>query len=368
MDARQQARRRLIGTGLAGGLGLAVAGGLVVRNQIRHPHKNKRASADGRSRRLLLAVPSPLRDPVLLAAADQGIFERYQLRIEFAHAVDTGRDALDRVQAGQADGAVAAALSWLPRLRAGESQAGELQAGSDPQPGAGQPGAGLDARLVCGMQAGSARLLLARRSPVHRIEDLHRRTIGIASLDSPDRLFFSIMMRRKGMDPNRDVAWRAIPAEALAVALVEGQVQAVVGHDPAIWQLREAQHLPELASSMSGSYGARVSRVLGLRNQLLHDDPEAAVAVALAIQEAAAWVEKHPEQVSVLLAAQNPELTVEQAARMLKAEGHNVHPTGTNLRNQIAQYVDELKLLGLTPETVDSTAFAKRVTANVLKG
>ena len=353
MDLRQLARRRLIGTGLAGGFGLAVTGGLVVRNQIRHPHKNKRASADGKSRRLVLAVPGSLRDPVLLAAADQGIFERYQLAIEFSPAVASGRDALDRVQAGHADGAVAAALSWLPRM----------QAGADPQ-----PGAGLDARLVCGMQAGSARLLLARRSPVHRIEDLHRRTIGIASLDSPDRLFFSIMMRRKGMDPNRDVTWRAVPVEALALALAEGQVQAVVGHDPAIWQLREAQHLPELASSMSGSYGARVSRVLGLRNQLLHDDPEAAVAVALAIQEAAAWAEKHPEQVSVLLAAQDPDLTVEQAARMLKAEGHNVHPTGVNLRNQIAQYVDELKLLGITPETVDSTTFAKRVTANVLKG
>lgn len=344
---RQLARRRMIGTGLASGLGVAVVGGLVVRNQIRRPHRRKRAASDGKSRRLVLAVPNPHRDPVLLAAADQGIFERYQLRIAFSDPVDSGREALDRVQAGQADGAVAAALSWLPRLQA-------------------EPG--LDARLVCGMQAGSARLLIARRSPVHRIEDLHRRTIGIANMDSPDRLFFSIMMRRKGMDPNRDVAWRVIPAAALGLALAGGQVQAIVGHDPAIWQLRESLHLTELASSMSGSYSARVSRVLGLSNQLLHDDPEAAVAVALAIQEAAIWADKHPDQVSVLLAAQDPDLTVEQASRMLRAEGHDVHPTGVNLRNQIAQYIDELKLLGLTPEAVDSTALAKRITVNVLKG
>ncbi len=341
---RPLARRRLIGAGL---VGVAVAGGLVARNQIRHPHKVKRAAADGRARRLLLAVPNPHRDPVLLAAADQGVFERYQLRIEFSDAVDASRQALDLVQAGRADGAVAAALSWLPRLQA------------DP---------GLEARLVCGMQAGSARLLIARRSPLHRIEDLHRRAIGIANLDSPDRLFFSIMMRRKGMDPNRDVEWRIIAPEALGPALVEGQVQAVVGHDPAIWQLRDALHLTELASSMSGSYGARVSRVLGLRDRLLQDDPGAAVAVALAIQEAATWVAKHPDEVSVLLAARNPALSAEQANRMLRAEGHNVHPTGIDLRNQIAQYVDELKLLGLTPETVDSAVFAKRFTVNALKG
>ena len=360
MDIRQLGRRRMIGTGLAGGLGLAVVGGLVVRNQVRHPYKHKRSVSDGKPRQLVLAVPNPHRDPVLLAAADQGIFERYQLGIELSPAIESGRDALDRVQAGHADGAVAAALSWLPRLQAASGPQAEAAATTT--------GAKLDARLVCGMQAGSARLLIARRSPLHRIEDLHRHVIGIVDTDSPDRLFFSIMMRRKGMDPNRDVEWRAMPAEAFGVALAAGQVQAVVGHDPMIWQLREALHLPELASSMSGSYGARVSRVLGLRNQLMHDDPEAAVAVALAFQEAAAWVAGHPDQVSVLLAAQNPDLTAAQAGRMLRAEGHNVHPTGVNLRNQIAQYIDELKLLGLTPEAVDSAQLAKSFTANVLKG
>ncbi len=349
-------RRRLLETGLAGGLGLAVAGGLVLRNQVRHPHKDKHPAPDGRARRLVLAVPNQRRDPVLLAARDQGVFERYKLEIAFADAVGSGQEALDQVLSGHADGAVAAALSWLPRLQA------ELQAATA------APQAGLDARLVCGLQAGSARLLIPRKSPVRRIEDLHRRAIGIANPDSPDRLFFSIMMRRKGMDPNRDVEWRAVPAAALGLALTEGHVQAIVGHDPAIWQLREALHLNELASSMSGSYGVRVSRVLGLRNRLLHDDPQAAVAIAMAIQEAAIWVAKHPDQVSVLLAAQDPELTVEQVGRMLKAEGHNVHPSGANLRNQVAQYIDELKLLGLTPESVDSAVFAKRVTAEVLKG
>ena len=345
MDSHDEriARRRLIGTGL--GAAAAVAGGLVVRNQIRHPPKRKRPLADIRPRRLLLAAPDPSGDPVLLTAVDQGMFERYRLDIRLAAGIGSSRDALDQVQSGHADAAVAAALGWLPRLQTG-----------------------LDARLVCGLQAGSARLLVARRSPLRRIEDLHRRVIGIADPDGPDRLFFSIMMRRKGMDPNHDVEWRSLPTPFLGLALAEGQVQAIVGHDPSIWKLRQTLHLGELASSMSGSYGARVSRVLGMRTAVLRDDPQGAVALTLAMQEAATWVAAHPRQVGALLAAHNVDLTLEQANQMLKSEGHDVHPVGHDLRNQIAQYVDELQLLGLATQNVDSTAFAKRVTADVLKG
>nr|WP_321985400.1 ABC transporter substrate-binding protein [uncultured Lichenicoccus sp.] len=335
-------RRRLLLA--AGGAGIAVGAALVVRNQVRHPYKDKHVTPDGRPRRLVVAATAPRHDPVLLAARDQGLFERYRLEIEYVDRVPSGHAALDQVERGQADAAVAAALSWLPRLQAG-----------------------LPARLVCGLQAGSSRLLVARRSPLRRIEDLHRRVIGIGSLDSPDRLFFSIMMRRKGMDPNHDVEWRQLPPDGLGLALSEGEVQAVVGHDPAIWLLRDSLHFDELASSITGSYSVRVSRVLGLRSTLLHDDPAAAVALTLAMQDAARWVAAHPQQTAVLLAAESRSLTLEQCARMLKSEGKAVHPVGNDLRDQVAQYMDELKLIGLTPETLDSAAFAKNVTANVLK-
>ena len=334
--------RRMLLT--AGGAGIAVGAGLVVRNQIRHPHKNKKVTPDGRPRHLTLAAANPGRDPVLLAARDQGLFDRYKLEIAYAGPVRSGRDALNQIQSGEADAAVAAALSWLPRLQGG-----------------------LPARLVCGLQAGSSRLLVARHSPFHRIEDLHRHVIGITNLDSPDRLFFSIMMRRKGMDPNRDVEWRQLPADGLGLALAEGHVQAVVGHDPAIWMLRDGLHLDELASSMSGSYSVRVSRVLGLRSAVLQADPVAAVALTMAMQDAARWVGAHPQQTAALLAAESPSITEEQFDRMLRSEGRAVHPVGNDLRDQVAEYMDELKLIGLTPESLDSTAFARDVTANTLK-
>ena len=342
MQPPRLGRRSLLGTGA--GLGLAAAGALVVRNQLRHPHRDKASRPDGRYRRLVLSCPHPEHDPVLMVAVHQGLFARYNLDVTVAGGFASGQEAVAQLQPGRADVAVAPALSWLPRLLRG-----------------------LDARLVCGLQSGSARLLVDRKSPVRRIEDLHRHAIGIAD-SGADRLFFSIMMRRKGMDPNHDVSWMQLPPYRFGQALAERRVQAVAGHDPVIWQLRERLRLHELASSMTGSYGNRVSRVLGMSGALMRTDPAAAIPLVLAVQEAAEAVEHHLGETASILADQLPDMDQPTLERMLRAEGHAVHPIGRELREQVAQYIDEMKLIGLVPDEADSGALARRFCATVIHG
>ncbi len=335
-------RRPLLAAGA--GLGLAAAGTLVVRNQIRHPYRDKASRPDGRYRRLVLSCPHPEHDPVLMVAVHQGMFARYNLDVTIEGGFASGQEAVAQLHPGSADVAVAPALSWLPRLLGG-----------------------LDARLICGLQSGSARLLVDRKSPVRRIEDLHRHAIGIAD-NGADRLFFSIMMRRKGMDPNHDVSWVQLPPDRFGQALAERRVQAVAGHDPVIWQLREQLHLVELASSMTGSYGTRVSRVLGIGGGLLRSDPAAAVSLVLAVQEAAEVVQRHLGETASILADQLPDMDQPTLERMLRAEGHAVHPIGRELREQVAQYIDEMKLIGLAPDEADSGALARHFCPTVLHG
>ncbi|WP_419728905.1 ABC transporter substrate-binding protein [Lichenicola sp.] len=331
-------RRAIVG----GAVGLAVVGGLVGRNQLRHPHRDKTSRPDGRFRRLVLACPHPAHDPVLIVAQRQGIFARYNLDIVLLGGLTSGQDALDRVRDAHADGAIAPVLSWLPRLMAG-----------------------LDGRLVAGLQSGSARLLVDRKSSIKRIEDLFHKSIGMADarggpFASADRLFFSIMMRRKGMDPNRDVTWTQVAPADFRTALASREIQAVVGHDPVIWQVRDSLHLQELASSMTGSYGTRVTRALGLRHELLQSDPAAAVSLVLALQEAAQTVARHLDDAASMLADELPDMDLATVGRMLHAEGHGVHLIGEELREQIAQYFDELKLIGLVPDEQDSAKLARR--------
>ena len=204
-----------------------------------------------------------------------------------------------------------------------------------------------------------------RRSPIKRIEDLNRRSIGIADAStgthaSADRLFFSVVMRRKGMNPDHDVAWVQMPPSDMPAALAAQRVQAVVGHDPVIWQMLEGGRLREVASSMTGSYGVRVSRVLGVRGDVLRADPALGVQLVLAFEDAATTVARHLDEAASVLADDLPDMDERAVARMLHAEGHSVHPVGTVLREQVAQYIDELKLIGLADDELDSGRLARR--------
>ena len=175
-------------------------------------------------------------------------------------------------------------------------------------------------------------------------------------------------MRRKGMNPNKDVNWVSVAPERFGEALASGEAQAVGGHDPVIWEAKESLHLNELASSMTGSYGTRVVRVLGARNDLLDRDPRAAVSLVLAFQDAARAVASHLAETASVMADQLPDMPQDSILKMLQAENHAVHPVGQELREQIAQYVDELKLIGLVAEDEDSGALSKRFCAAILHG
>ena len=333
-------RRLLMGGGAAAGL--AVAAGLVVRNQIRHPHRDKTSHPDGVFRRLTLASPHPEHDPVLMVAVHGGMFARYNIDVTVPTGFASGQEALAHLHSGGAEAALAPALSWLPLLLNG-----------------------LDARVVFGLQSGSARLLVDRKSPIKRIEDLRHKAIGVANFGA-DRLFFSVMMRRKGMDPNHDVNWIELPPDQFGAALADRRIQAVVGNDPVIWQVREQLHLVELTSSMTGSYGNRVSRLLGVRADVLRRDPAAAVSLVLAMSDAAKLVQHHLGETASILADQLPDMEQPAIERMLTAEGHAIHPYGSELRDQVAQYIDELKLIGLAPDEDDSGALAQRYYAAVI--
>ncbi|WP_173578084.1 ABC transporter substrate-binding protein [Acetobacter fallax] len=335
----ENGRRRFLAlAGLGTGVTLATAAAWQW-----HRPQRPRSEPDGRYRSLTLAWPAPDTDLVMIVARERGFFANYSLDVT-TKPVTTGNQAILALGQDSVVGAAAPALSWLPALYGGKP-----------------------ARLVAGLSAGTYRLLVRSRSGVAKLENLVGKTIAVADEDAADRRFFSVLLRRKGISP-ASVQWKAVQAGQIAEKIASGELDGVVAHDFFAWRLLSESNggLNELAGSTTGHYAERINRVLGLDDSFLTDDPEGAIALALAFRDAGRWIEKHREEAATLLASHLPQMGEDIVAAMLAHEPKPLHLIGHWLRDQIAQYADELKLIELLPDSLNSGEFAHSVCRNVL--
>lgn len=281
-----------------------------------------------------------------LAALDvgeaNGIFTAYNLRLQLG-SHDRSDDAFADLAAGRLDAVIAPPVRWLPVLQGG-----------------------LAAGLVCGLHAGGTRLLVPRRSPIHRIEDVDGKRVAVAHRDSAVVQTLAVMMRRKGMNPLQQIQWIETDPAHFVDALNAGTVDAIAGVDPQLWQIAHDLHLNQIISSDSGSFRQRVSSVLGVSNAMLADRLDVVTALVHAIQDAASWTARHAREAGAMLAPQMGGMPADQVSAMLAAEGQDIHPIGAALREQVAQYADDLKLLGVFADTLNSARFARQAVRDIV--
>ncbi|MBB2168822.1 ABC transporter substrate-binding protein [Gluconacetobacter aggeris] len=342
---RDLTRRRLLlaAGGVAGGA--AVVGAVVTRNRGPHPVVRHKIVPDGRARRLVLSWPSSNR--LLFGVARARFFGTYNLDVTLVDGPRTGRTTIADVVEGRAAGAAAPILTWLDRFRLGP----------------------IPAHLVSGLQSGSFRLLVRRGVKGSRLDNVAGMRIAVTDQDMADRLFFSVMMRRKGIDPESAVHWVTLAPTQVEQAARAGEIDAVAAHDPQAWQWL---HLPdpiffELENSTTGHYRERTNLALGLSDALLRSDPVAAASLVMALRAASDWIRAHPDQAAELVAEAMEGMDAGQILAMLRHESLGISPVGADLRVQVSQYVDEMKLLGRVSDTVGSAAYARRLCVSVLE-
>ncbi|GAN68236.1 ABC transporter substrate-binding protein [Acetobacter orleanensis] len=336
-------RRRLVLTGFAG---LAVAGAVSAFEHHAHTHR-PRKQPDGQYRKLRLIWANAETAPVLAVAYQKDFFTRYSLDVDTIPSPQNGNEALDALAAGKGEYAVAPALTWLPRLYGG-----------------------LPASLVLGIQPGAFRLLVRRDANITRLDQLVGRRVAVPDKNAADKFFFAIMMRRKGINAMDGITWTDMPADNVVDAARARTIDALVAHDPLAWQLlnSHADLFSELVGSTTGHYADRTSLVLGAAHTALDADPDAATALTLALRDAAKWANQHRDEAATLVADDTSEVSADTMRAMLRHQPAINPVTGHLLRDQIAQYCDELQLIGLLPDTEAASTIAKRTTRNVLSG
>lgn len=275
-------------------------------------------------------------------AQEKGYFKQHNLEVELINFGGSTDQLLEAIATGKADAGVGMALRWLKPLEGG-----------------------FDVKIAAGIHGGCMRLFAAPNSGITKITDFKGKAIGITDLAAPDRNFFSIMLHKAGVDPNKDVEWKVFPGDVLPVALKKGEVQGFCQGDPLGWMARDRDGLTEIANNLSGEFAHRTCCVLGVRGNLIRQEKPVAAALVQSLLEAQEWTAANPEAAAAIFAP-HAKAPVDQLVAMLKSHTHHHNPLAQDLREQIAAYGHELKQVAVFKQSTDIDKYAARVTADVL--
>ncbi|WP_213881154.1 ABC transporter substrate-binding protein [Pseudomonas sp. dw_358] len=279
--------------------------------------------------------------PVVIAQG-QGFFTKHNLDVEFVNFGNSTDVLLEAIATGKADAGIGMALRWLKALEQG-----------------------FDVKLTAGTHGGCMRLLAASNSSISTLEDLKGKTIGVTDMAAPDRNFFSILLKKHGVDPVREVEWKLYPADLLSTALDKGEVQAISGADPFMYRLINAGQARELSSNLADEYAHLSCCVVGATGKLVRDNPKAVAALTQAILEAHDYAAHHPDQVARGFQQFALNTNAAEVEAILHSHTHGHHAVGEALTQEIVTYVSDLKTVEVFDASTDPLQFSREITADV---
>jgi NitT/TauT family transport system substrate-binding protein len=331
---RMVPRRTILGTlgsvGLAGTLGV-LAKPAIVR------------SANLQKVRLGWAQPVACHAP-LAYAANIGVFAKYGVDVDLVDFLANGDDALTKyIASGKIDVGAGFLLGWLKPLDEG-----------------------LDVRLISGTHAGCTRLLTTRTSGIKQALDLRGKTIAVAQSNGPAQQIFAVTLVKLGIDPDKDVTWKVFPDNLLAVSVQKGEADALGHFDPQTFGWIRDEQLIEIANNQTGAYENLSCCTIGASTDFVKRDKNLIRATVEAIIETHEVVAKDPAAVAKFYKdTYKPPVSEEALADLLGQLAYHHHPAGPALEHEIAEEIEDLKLINVFRADADGKALAKKFTFNV---
>jgi NitT/TauT family transport system substrate-binding protein len=275
----------------------------------------------------------------LPVAIDYGFFQKQNLDVELVNYSGSTDQLLEAIATGKTDAGLGMALRWLKPLEQG-----------------------FDVKIAAGTHGGCMRVLTRTDSGVKALADLKGKVVAVGDLAGPDKNFFSIQLAKLGIDPNKDVDWRAYPGNLLNVAVEKGEVQAFLSSDPLAWLWLKDSAYKEVASNLDGEYRDKCCCIVGLRGSLVREEPQLARAVTQALLDAAMFTSQNPEQAAKSFQPYAPKAaTLADIEGMVRYHTHHHHPVGKVLKRELKAYADDLKVISVFKQSTDTAQFAERI-------
>jgi NitT/TauT family transport system substrate-binding protein len=273
-----------------------------------------------------------------------GFFTKRGVNVALYNQGDIGQTLIQALATDKADIGIGLLLDWLKPLEQG-----------------------FDVKLVSGTHGGCQRIITTVASGITQVSQLKGKTIAVAEIAGPSKLAFSVTLARSGIDPDRDVTWRAYPGELLAAVLQRKDADAMAHLDPQAFAFSRQRGFQEIANTETGVYQNRVCCVIGANGHLLRTDKDTVRRVVEGVIDIHEYAANHPDQVAkyYIDTYHPPGIKLADLTALLGQLTYHHHPAGEALIEEIKLSYDDMKLIKVVRPHVNSEKLAREVSANV---
>ncbi|EEI24672.1 ABC transporter [Lentilactobacillus hilgardii] len=170
---------------------------------------------------------------------------------------------------------------------------------------------GAQIQAAGGIHQGCIQVLVPKNSSIKSVKDLKDKTIATPGQGSTPQFVASIALQHAGIDPKTGVTWKTYDYDLLAKAAQKGQVDAIGNVDPYAYQAIKEDHFRVIVDNNNHAGNNEMAKMgmkkdgsccyLYLADKLTKQNPKKAKAIVKAYQEAADWINKHPQQTASIL-------------------------------------------------------------------
>lgn len=222
---------------------------------------------------------------------------------------------------------------------------------------------GIDATFTAGIHTGCFQLLVPKGSDIKTPADLKGKIIGVNAMGDAPMIFSMRVLFQAGLDPKKDIEWRAYPPTELGGALERGEVSAIALNDPLAQMNVDSGKTVKLVSTAEDlPFKNEYCCMVTVGGKFIREDPAGAAAVTRALMKGAKYVSEHPDEIAQLAVEKkyvpgNPELI----SRLLKS--YNYIPSVDGGKKALDLAITEMKAIGvLDPNTSEEELKAKAFT------
>jgi len=221
---------------------------------------------------------------------------------------------------------------------------------------------GLDVRFLGGVHNGCLRVQTGVNSPIHKIQDLKGKRIGVPGMGTPPFVFANRVLGTHGVDPSTDIQWKVFPAGELGLALSKGEVDAVADAEPIgtlLISQGTARNVEGMDEARDEPYASEYCCEIIANGKWIDANPDSAARATRAILRGAVWVQENPKA-AAQLAVDKKYLASTVELNTVAISGLKYLPSVTKAEQTLYTAAKEMRVAKMLAPNTDTDALAKK--------